>query len=410
LAAIEEQLSPNPQISFFAHPQRVWLRIALFQIHLWTGLTLGFYVCVMGLSGSAIVLEDELTRLTRPDLFRRHSHEIQPWGLLPETIKRVERTYPQFQFTEVFFPTRSSPVIQFEGTGKDAKAGGSVANVYVDPSTGQILGSTDRTFWISWIRGLHVRLLAGRTGLILNGCGAILLLMLAATGSVLWWPGVRNWKRAFKVDLRRRWTRINFDLHSAIGLWLLFFVSTWSLSGIYFVWPRQFVAVLDSVTPTKSAVYPTVRVTPRSQPAVEIGELIEKALSLKPGAHVLEIELPQQSDDPAVVVVAYEDNFRLATYFFFDPFTGENLRIWERAKRPSLGSSILPWMIDLHFGQGWGLTFKLIWALLGLSLPVMAVTGALMYWNRFLCKKWRKTQRSRVRSAQAKAALEEQVG
>jgi len=139
-------------------------------------------------------------------------------------------------------------------------------------------------------------------------------------------------------------------------------------------------------------------------------KLIEKALLLKPGAHVLEVELPQQSDNPAVVMVADGDNFRNATYFFFDPVTGENLRIWERGNRPSLGSTILPWMIDLHFGESWGLTVKLIWALLGLSLPVMAVTGALMYWNRFLSKKWQRAKRSRARSTQTKAVLKEQLG
>jgi uncharacterized iron-regulated membrane protein len=32
---------------------------------------------------------------------------------------------------------------------------------------------------------------------------------------------------------------------------------------------------------------------------------------------------------------------------------------------------------------------KIIWAILGIMLPVLAVTGVLMYWNRYLSKKWR---------------------
>src|SRR5262245_8364547 len=41
-------------------PQRVWLRRALFQIHLWTGLGIGLYVVVLSLSGSALVYRNEL--------------------------------------------------------------------------------------------------------------------------------------------------------------------------------------------------------------------------------------------------------------------------------------------------------------------------------------------------------------
>jgi uncharacterized iron-regulated membrane protein len=41
-------------------PQRVWLRRASFQIHLWTGLALGIYIVVLSLTGSALVYRREL--------------------------------------------------------------------------------------------------------------------------------------------------------------------------------------------------------------------------------------------------------------------------------------------------------------------------------------------------------------
>ncbi len=42
------------------HPQTLWLRRALFQVHLWTGLALALYVCVISLSGSAVVFRHEM--------------------------------------------------------------------------------------------------------------------------------------------------------------------------------------------------------------------------------------------------------------------------------------------------------------------------------------------------------------
>src|SRR5262245_910992 len=46
-------------------PQRVWLRRALFQVHLWTGLALGVYVVVLSVTGSALVYRAELVALFR---------------------------------------------------------------------------------------------------------------------------------------------------------------------------------------------------------------------------------------------------------------------------------------------------------------------------------------------------------
>ena len=43
-------------------PQRVWLRRAIFQIHLWTGLAIGLYVVVLSLTGSVLVYRAEVNR------------------------------------------------------------------------------------------------------------------------------------------------------------------------------------------------------------------------------------------------------------------------------------------------------------------------------------------------------------
>ncbi len=54
-------------------PQRVWLRRALFQIHLWTGLALGLYVVVLSITGSALVYRADLDlyfRTPRPEFVR----------------------------------------------------------------------------------------------------------------------------------------------------------------------------------------------------------------------------------------------------------------------------------------------------------------------------------------------------
>ena len=37
-------------------PQNVWLRRALFQVHLWTGLAIGLYIVMLSVTGSVLSL------------------------------------------------------------------------------------------------------------------------------------------------------------------------------------------------------------------------------------------------------------------------------------------------------------------------------------------------------------------
>src|SRR3954468_2492384 len=41
-------------------PQKVWLRRALFQVHLWSGIALGLYVLMISVTGSVLVYRNEL--------------------------------------------------------------------------------------------------------------------------------------------------------------------------------------------------------------------------------------------------------------------------------------------------------------------------------------------------------------
>jgi len=150
-------------------PRSVFLRKAMFQVHLWLGLILGLYIVMLSVTGSALVFLREMS-----GLFRRPG-----W----------------------------------------------------DPR------------WMSallWTRNLHDELLFGREGKWWNGALSILVTALCLTGIVVWWPGIRNWKRGLSVKWRAAWPRFNFDLHSALGFWFFSIMLIWSVSGIYLGIPDPF--------------------------------------------------------------------------------------------------------------------------------------------------------------------------
>jgi uncharacterized iron-regulated membrane protein len=93
---------------------------------------------------------------------------------------------------------------------------------------------------IEWLVNLHENLALGSAGRFLNGVGASCLTLLCLTGAIIWWPGIKYWRRSLTVTWRANFARINWDLHSALGFWCFFFVLVWGVSGIYFSFPSLF--------------------------------------------------------------------------------------------------------------------------------------------------------------------------
>jgi uncharacterized iron-regulated membrane protein len=102
---------------------------------------------------------------------------------------------------------------------------------------------------VEWIVNLHKNLLAGQIGSVANGIGASLLTVLCLTGAIIWWPGIKNWRRSLTVNWRANLGRISWDLHSAVGFWCYIFILIWSVSGIYFSFPRPFNTFFHFIDP-----------------------------------------------------------------------------------------------------------------------------------------------------------------
>jgi uncharacterized iron-regulated membrane protein len=93
---------------------------------------------------------------------------------------------------------------------------------------------------VVWLAKLHTNLLAGETGRFVNGVASAFLTIICITGIIVWWPGVKNWRRGLSVNWTARLPRLNWDVHSALGFWAFGFVLVWAVSGFYFSFPGLF--------------------------------------------------------------------------------------------------------------------------------------------------------------------------
>lgn len=351
------------------------------------GIVLALYLIVIGVSGSILVLRIELGALAGANAWESRTPP-EPRVDVTAVVRSLTAGYPRFRIVSVMAPGKTEPNYIARLLGRTQ------IRVAVDAGTGEILGEPRRgPAWLDTVEKLHVSLFASRNGRVINGVGAAFLLVMCLTGIINWWPGVRNWKRALTVDFERSWRRINFDLHSAIGFWTLGIISFWAVSGVYFAWPREIFALVNRISPIVNSKPPLVEVAARSEMSeLDLGGLVKRAYELDSGTTFAGVEFPFNRRAPIKILMRranglsreYED------VLYFDAYSGAYLSMWQYGVNKSLGDWFIWSQVPMHFGVYWGVGVKLVWAILGLAVPTLAVTGLLMYWNRTLRKKWKR--------------------
>jgi uncharacterized iron-regulated membrane protein len=224
------------------YPQTLWVRKAIFQIHLWVGLIVGLYVLLISASGSILVYRNELYARFSPEPL------IVEGSGTPLTLEQITRaardSHPGSDVTDV---SRGDALNQAMEVTL-VRDGETTLRLF-DPFTGEDLGyALPAGFrFTRWLLDFHDNLLNGPAGRRVNGIGALLLLVMCLSGAVVWWPGISRWRRSLTVD--RRDQRLSWRLHSAFGFWTWAFMMLWAITGSYLAFPEAYGAFFDYVEP-----------------------------------------------------------------------------------------------------------------------------------------------------------------
>jgi uncharacterized iron-regulated membrane protein len=225
-------------------PQNVWLRRALFQIHLWIGIGLGLYILLMSVTGSALIFRRELTRT----LAREPRVAAGPGARMDEDeLKQAAKhDYPDYDVTRVSLrknPDQAAEIWLVRGDKKLQRL--------FNPYSGADLGDSIRFGFrfVLWLADLHDNLLVSQMGRQINAAGGIFTLLLGLTGAVIWWPGIDTWRRSLSFRWKTNPKGFNWTLHSALGFWTFAFFFMWAISGIYLSIPSKFNAAVDFLEP-----------------------------------------------------------------------------------------------------------------------------------------------------------------
>ena len=353
------------------------IRAKLLKPHRWLGLGFAALLFVQGCSGVVVAFRDEFNRAL-------HSAALTVTPAvstlaMQALTDRVRALHPELGIERIDYPKRADAAYVFRMQAAD---GAKLRFIAVDPYTGAITRDEPVSRWpVQWLFKLHEQLLAGPTGHIIVGIGAIALLFFTITGPWMWWPGRRFLRRGLTVSLNNGAYRGLRDVHRVGGAVasLVLFIS--ACTGIVLVWLssfQSFVGTFATVAPRPSP--PAIAHTDAS--LLPIDTVIARAREQIGDAPIKSVRFRAQDRVVAVYSVDVSNTRPRATnQILLNGYTGEILGSYDASVAP-LANRTLDWALPIHTGEFLGLPGRVLWLLAALALQALAITGLLQWWQR----------------------------
>ena len=357
-------------------------RAILGTLHLWVGLILGVPLILIGLTGSVLVFEHELTDWIEPPL-RATSGNPQPLGAL--VAAAIAGQPDGMTLSALSLPESDGDfaVARFNAPGAEGPRGG--RSVRIDPVTLATEPLERSRGPLASLFMLHAQaFVPGRTGRVIIGWFGIAMLALGLTGLYLWWPRNGRWRQAFSVKWNARALRLNRDLHGAFGIWSLVLFLVVTLSGVYLSFPTEMGGMVRAVFPARDFRGPQARVAVEPVPGAE---RITPVAALAIARAAVGDAVPTGIGFPARPGDTYRVQMRRGEgghgvpgiSVFVDPWRATVAELRD-PRDYTTGETILAWQHALHAGAGLGFGWKILVFVSGLLPALFFATGMTMWW------------------------------
>ncbi|MBF6468746.1 PepSY domain-containing protein [Nocardia beijingensis] len=370
------------------------VRRKLIVIHRWSALLLGLVLVIQSTSGAILLYHAELFRAQHASFYR---HTDGPPVLDGEqAVALVRAADPGFD-------------VGWVGTDGGVLVVGNIgytAAYSVDPGTGRINERVDLTDGLlGWLANLHncafgcarysgaIPVLENKApvihikwGAVIVGSLGLLLVALAVSGAVIWWPSLKRLRQGFRVRLRKGRFARDRDLHNVIGIIAVPFLLVWGITGITIEWPavqRAWLVATGGNTVlerTEKSFVP--RLDGADRAPVSLGEAGAIAHRAAPG-RLAYLVLPTETTPyyRATVAGAYSPREHRLFYsgdvlVYVNAYDGSDIKVVDASHDRPLANTFYAKVFEpAHFGwlvNGW---WRLIWLALGLTPLALAVTG-----------------------------------
>ncbi len=354
---------------------RTGLRPLLLRIHGWLGISVGILLAVMGVTGATMAFQDEIeAALVGHVAPARGQTALAPDILIARALQQRAGAIARLEVErDVTIPARLS----YAGKGDDTRQ-----ILLVDRTSGRLLGPVPGGAFFETVERVHRWMALPGNGLGIGrqvtGIAVLMLIYLALSGLYLRWPHRPwRWRSWLLLDIGKRRMGLYHELHRVIGGWLLVFYLMSGLTGLWwaFDWYR---AGLQAMLGGDRVEHVKARGTISFERAWS-GFYVATG-----GTPYAKVTMIAPRNGTAVQFRALPDGARhnraddLVT---IDGSTGKTMSIDRYATR-RFGPALLAAMFEIHRGAFFGLPGRIVMMTTSLTLPLFAVTGALIYFGR----------------------------
>jgi uncharacterized iron-regulated membrane protein len=348
------------------------MRKLILRLHLIIALVGGIFIVMLGLTGSIMAFEPELSRLQHWSIAN-----VRPHGA-PLTLEAIanalRKASPNRDINGYFLSDR--PDLSYAVLSEDQL-------VYVDQYSGQVLGTVNRGMdFLGFVHQLHIRL-----GLLDKGrefgemtvrWSAIAALFLLISGAYLWWPSKR-----FGIGGSTGTAKFWFDLHNSFGIVSLVFALLLVATGLVISFEAQTTPFLYRISHSQPPRWPRVQVAPQpGQIPITPDRALATARATMPEATPFLILVPHGSQPYQVFLHYPEDRTPGGrTRIIIDPYSGNILSAIDSRRAPA-GYRLVNLNRALHTGDVLGIPSKVVLSLASLIMPLQLLTGLVMWVKR----------------------------
>jgi len=381
--------------------------------HFFCGLLFIPLTIVISISGIVYLFEDEYEEYVFEDiLFVEPSAQRLPASALIESAKKA---YPNMRVSGFKFftdPTRSAQVTlrnspSMPHHGKPAKpeivsmewAGDGPVKVpvvinrqrttaYLNPYTGEVLGKLGRgETLMSFMKDLHGNLLGGKFGSYLVELTSCWVIMLMATGLVMWWPrgkvGIRGTLTLRLNESKRVFWR---DLHAVPAFYFSFLIIFLVISGLPWTqtWGGAFHSIqrdlgMNAPGGFHSRTLKSTLTDGTHQHPISVDYVIAEAA--KKGYYgEIKVKTPRDNKDTFAILQDSDDPAERLT-MHFDQYSGKMIGDTKWDEVPLMAKAVT-YGIKLHRGEYFGVWNLVLALVTTLILVFMCVSGIVLWLKR----------------------------
>ncbi|NEW07241.1 PepSY domain-containing protein [Paenibacillus sp. SYP-B3998] len=354
------------------------MRRTLLKLHLIVSLFLGLFIVVICTTGSMLVVEDDIQKMTHPLLY-----QATPGDTPIHTIQQnAEQAYPGFNADRVDIPNEDG--LYHVRVTKDVNGNTATHTVYVDPGTGKVLGPVgpERDAFFTKVVQLHRYLLVGdllgktKASLIGSVMGLGLIFILV-TGAYLWWPGLKKFASGFRIIRKKGKLPLNQGLHKTIGIVTIPFLLVFAITGTALHVDKYVFGWFGVNTKAEIPAAWTKTKTKDKEP-LSLDVIVQNAKEAFPQNQLIRVQLPVKPDQ--TYQLAMKDGFSLNgsnnVTVYEDPYSGQILG----KTNPYAGITFYNALKKgLHYATWGGEPVKIFSVIMGLMPLFLMITGLVIW-------------------------------